>query len=80
LGNVRTDQIKRTAKALMKRFPDKFTNNFDNNKHMVSTLTQGTTIKVRNQIAGYITRTLAGMEAEAPTSEEEMLQEEGTDA
>lgn len=80
MGNVRTDKIKRTAKELMKRFPDKFTNNFDNNKHMVSTLTQGTTIKVRNQIAGYITRTLAGMETEVPASEEELLQEEGTDA
>jgi len=28
----------------------------DENKRAVDTLTQGTTIKVRNQIAGYITR------------------------
>lgn len=80
MGNVRTDQIKRTAKELMKRFPDKFTIDFDNNKHMVSALTQGTTIKVRNQIAGYITRTLAGMETEKELSEEEVLQEEGAEA
>ncbi|HVO37349.1 MAG TPA: 30S ribosomal protein S17e [Candidatus Acidoferrum sp.] len=80
MGNVRTDQIKRTAKELMKRFPEKFTNNFDNNKHMVSTLAQGTTIKVRNQIAGYITRTLAGMEIEKELPEEEALQEEGAEA
>jgi ribosomal protein S17E len=64
----------------MKRFPEKFTNNFDNNKHMVSTLAQGTTIKVRNQIAGYITRTLAGMEIEKELPEEEALQEEGAEA
>jgi len=55
LGNVRTEQIKRVAKELIKRFPDKFSGNFDENKRVVSTLIQGATTKVRNQIAGYIT-------------------------
>ena len=59
MGNVRTEQIKRTAKELMSRFPDKFTRDFENNKHMVASLVQGGPTKVRNQIAGYITRTLA---------------------
>jgi small subunit ribosomal protein S17e len=67
LGNVRTDQIKRTSKELIRRFPDKFSNNFEENKHLVSLLTQGTTIKIRNQIAGYITRRLAGEEEEIPS-------------
>lgn len=69
MGNVRTEQIKRVAKELMRRFPDKFSDNFDDNKHTVSTLVQGTTIKVRNQIAGYITHALAGTETE-PSSDE----------
>jgi small subunit ribosomal protein S17e len=43
----------------MRRFPDKFTKSFDDNKHTVETLVQGTTVKIRNQIAGYITRTYA---------------------
>jgi len=72
LGNVRTEQIKRTAKELIRRFPDKFSNNFENNKHLVNSLVSGGTPKVRNQIAGYITRFLAQQEAELP---EETLEE-----
>jgi small subunit ribosomal protein S17e len=69
LGNVRTDQVKRTARELVRRFPDKFSNNFEENKVLVSQLLRGTTTKVRNQIAGYIVRYLAGEEVEV--SEEE---------
>jgi len=70
LGSVRTEQIKRTAKELVKRFPQKFTHDFENNKHMVKALVQGGTPKVRNQIAGYITRFLAAeAEATEPPSE-----------
>jgi small subunit ribosomal protein S17e len=67
VGSVRTEQIKRMAKELIRRFPDKFSNDFENNKHMVATLVQGGTPKVRNQIAGYITRYLAAEEAELPS-------------
>ena len=41
----------------MSRFPDKFNTNFDDNKKQVDTLTKGTTTRVRNKVAGYITRT-----------------------
>lgn len=77
LGSVKTEQIKRTAKELVKRFPDKFTRDFENNKHLVKALVQGGTPKVRNQIAGYITRFL-GAEADATEepNETEELQEE----
>jgi len=77
LGNVRTDQIKRTAKELIKRFPSKFSNNFEENKHLVGLLTQGTTIKIRNQIAGYITRRLAE-EEEIPSEALPQEQQEAT--
>jgi len=59
LGKVKTEQIKRVGKELMARFPNKFTNNFEENKHLVASLTKGTTTRVRNQIAGYITRTIS---------------------
>jgi small subunit ribosomal protein S17e len=59
LGKVKTEQIKRVANELMDRFLDKFSSNFDDNKRMVDVLTRGTTTKVRNQIAGYITHTLS---------------------
>ncbi len=69
MGNVRTEQIKRIAKELIRRFPNKFSNDFENNKRIVDTLTQGATTKVRNQIAGYITHAFAGMQT-TPSSNE----------
>jgi small subunit ribosomal protein S17e len=71
---VRTEQIKRVAKELMERFPDKFSNSFEDNKRMVSNLVKGTTTTVRNQIAGYITHALAGTQTEP--SPEETTEEE----
>lgn len=59
MGKVKTEHIKRLANELMERFPKEFSNNFDENKHAVDALTQGTTTKVRNQIAGYITRAVS---------------------
>jgi ribosomal protein S17E len=43
----------------MARFPSKFNTNFDENKHAVDEVTKGATTRVRNQTAGYITRTIA---------------------
>lgn len=68
MGKVKTEHIKRLAKELMARFPDKFSTNFEDNKRAVDALTQGATTKVRNQIAGYITRTIS-LAREAPTNE-----------
>ena len=67
MGKVKTEQIKRVGKTLMERFPDKFTNNFDENKPLVDSLTQGTTTRVRNQIAGYITHKLSLAQDNAST-------------
>jgi small subunit ribosomal protein S17e len=75
LGKVKTDQVKRTGKELMSRFPTKFTTKFDENKHSVDSLTQGTTTRVRNQIAGYITRTLSLAQAHSSTNSD--VEEEG---
>lgn len=58
MGKVKTEQIKRLAKELITRYPSKFSTNFDDNKRMVDELTEGTTTRVRNQTAGYITRTV----------------------
>lgn len=75
MGNVRTDQVKRTARELVRRFPGKFGDNFEENKRLVGLVLQSTTRKVRNQIAGYIARYLAGQEEEIV--EEEPSSEEG---
>ncbi len=59
MGNVRTEQVKRIAKDLIRRFSDKFSNDFGRNKQVVNELVKGGTSKVRNQIAGYITHSYA---------------------
>ena len=63
MGKVKTEQIKRVANELVARFPEKFSNNFEENKRAVDALTRGTTTKVRNQIAGYITSSCAPEDA-----------------
>ena len=59
MGKVKTEHIKRLGKELMSRFPNKFSSNFKDNKHVVDALTEGATTKVRNQVAGYITHTIS---------------------
>jgi len=71
LGKVKTEQIKRVGKELMARFPEKFSSNFDENKLLVETLTKGTTTRIRNQIAGYITSTCSQVQAEEPNEQQE---------
>ena len=70
MGKVKTKQVKQVAKELIERFPEKFSNNFDENKHAVAALTKGATTRIRNQIAGYITSCCAHEEEmEAPSEE-----------
>ena len=73
MGKVKTEHIKKLAKELMNRYPEKFSINFDENKHMVDELTEGTTTKVRNKVAGYITRTISSSLSES--SDEELDEE-----
>ena len=64
----------------MTRFPSKFNTNFDENKRLVDQLTKGTTTRVRNQVAGYITRTIALAQANnSAESEIEEPQEEAAE-
>jgi small subunit ribosomal protein S17e len=78
LGKVKTEQIKHLGKDLMARFPDKFNTNFDENKRTVDEVTEGTTTRVRNKVAGYITRTKAlaqaSSEMETDIEEDEMAE------
>jgi small subunit ribosomal protein S17e len=73
LGKVKTEYIKRISKELMVRFPKKFSSNFDDNKHAVNELTEGTTTKVRNQVAGYITHTITLTQTHSGETEDEEI-------
>ena len=71
MGKVRTEQVKRLARELVERFPDKFTLNFAENKESVNVFTDISSKKLRNRLAGYITRLVTlTSRAETPESEE----------
>lgn len=55
MGKVRTERVKRIAKELVERFPKRFGEDFDFNKKAVEALTDVSSRKLRNRIAGYIT-------------------------
>jgi small subunit ribosomal protein S17e len=72
LGKVRTEQVKRIARELLDRYPDKFSTDFEKNKQFVTELTNISSTKLRNRVAGYTARlasTIYGSEA-SETEEE----------
>ncbi len=56
MGTVKPAYIKNIAIELLKKYPDVFTGNFDENKKLVEELTNIRSKIVRNRVAGYITR------------------------
>ena len=56
IGRIRIDEIKKTSFELMGRYPDRFSDDFEKNKEILNKLKIITEIKLRNRIAGYITR------------------------
>ena len=66
MGKVRTEQVKRIARELLDEYPGKFTIDFENNKKLVDALTNISSKKLRNRVAGYTSRlasTIYGSEA-----------------
>jgi small subunit ribosomal protein S17e len=53
---LNAEEIINIGDTLIQRYPDRFTDSFEANKHRVSNLTDVESRRVRNRIAGYITR------------------------
>lgn len=62
MGRIRPTYIKRVSIELYSKYPKAFNLDFENNKDMVSKLSDVSTTKMRNRIAGYITRYAARAE------------------
>lgn len=56
MGRIKTKLIKRITHKLIDKYPEKFTASFDENKKILANLIIGESKKIRNAIAGYITR------------------------
>jgi small subunit ribosomal protein S17e len=65
LGNVRSEKVKKIARELIRRYPDRFTADFEENKKTVDSLINTPSKRLKNTIAGYITRLEAFSEPEA---------------
>lgn len=56
MGRVKTTMIKNIGKRILKKYPDKFNTDFENNKMVLKELGIIDSKKIRNKVAGYIVR------------------------
>ena len=56
MGRIKTTLVKRSGKKLLTNFTESFSTDFEKNKKAVSEKADITSKKLRNGIAGYITR------------------------
>jgi len=56
MGRIKTQLIKRTTQKFMAEHKDKIKEDFEENKKLVAKNTDVTSKKLRNIIAGYLTR------------------------
>ena len=56
MGRIKTRLIKRTVKSLLSDENKNFSNDFEKNKRMVANLLEVQSKKLRNVIAGYVTK------------------------
>ena len=70
LGNVRTEKVKRIARELVRRYPDRFTADYEENKKVLMGLVNLPSKKLRNMIAGYVTSLVVASMVNKPSEEE----------
>lgn len=56
MGRIKTKQVKAITHDLQERYGSEFKDNFEENKVLVSSKLSGPSKKLRNIIAGYVTR------------------------
>ena len=56
MGSVRTEAIKKLARELLVTHHEKFSADYEANKKSVDILVDSKSKRVRNQVAGYVTR------------------------
>jgi len=56
VGKVRTEMVKRLSLELIEKYPKSFNTEFDQNKKFLTELNVGVSKKMKNKVAGYVTR------------------------
>ena len=69
MGKVRIAAVKKVARELIERYPDRLTTNYEANKKVLADLVDAKTKRLRNRVVGYVTRLkiVEGRRAAAPT-------------
>lgn len=62
MGRIKTQFIKRITHKLIIEHENEFTKDFEKNKELVAKFTDTSSKKIRNIIAGYVTRIVGMME------------------
>ncbi len=56
MGKKRAISVRRISEKLIEKYPDMFTDNFEENKRLVSELIDVPPKTLRNEVAGYVVR------------------------
>lgn len=56
MGRIKTKDIKSAGYELIRLHPDTFTTDFEENKKLINSMQLTTQKKIRNKLAGYLTR------------------------
>jgi len=56
MGRIKTKKVKRITNELFRKYKDEFKESFDENKKIITKLADINSKKLRNVIAGYVTR------------------------
>lgn len=59
MGSIRQTYIKSTVDALLRQYPNEFSEDFNANKDKIQKLAAVQTKEMRNRLAGYVTRKVA---------------------
>jgi small subunit ribosomal protein S17e len=65
-GKVRTELVKRISMGLVEKYPRSFTTEFEQNKQFLKEIGLDVSKKLRNRIAGYISRLMKIKQASSP--------------
>jgi small subunit ribosomal protein S17e len=65
MGRIRQKYIKRSARLLLERFPDKFTGDYEQNRNALDGVASIGSKPLKNKIAGYIATLLKQKSEEA---------------
>ncbi len=62
MGRIKTQLIKRLSLQLVNEYKDELKENFDENKKLIENLLPEASKKIRNAVAGYVTRLIKNKE------------------